>query len=87
MESDGIWDKTTVLITSDHPYRSAAAIDGKMDPRIPYFLKLACQKDTYGYARPFNAVLTHDLVLAILRDELAHPKEVADWLDRKALSR
>lgn len=84
MESAGIWDRTTVLITSDHPYRSAAAIDGKMDPRIPYFLKMASQKDTYVYDRPFNAVLTHDLVLSILRGELAGPEEVADWLDRKA---
>jgi Sulfatase len=84
MEADGIWDKTTVLITSDHPYRSASAIDGKTDPRIPYFLKMASQKDGFAYNRPFQTVLTHDLVLAILRGELARPEEVAAWLDRQA---
>ena len=82
MESAGMWDQTTVLITSDHPYREAEAIDGKSDPRIPYFLKMASQKDRYAYGQPFNAVLTHDLVLSVLRGEITGPKEVADWLDR-----
>ena len=82
MESAGMWDKTSVLITSDHPYRSAESIDGKTDPRIPYLLKMASQKDSYLYGRPFNAVLTHDLVLAILRGEIAGSNDVADWLDR-----
>jgi hypothetical protein len=81
MESAGTWDRTTVLITSDHPYREAEAIDGKSDPRIPYLLKLAFQKDRYAYGQRFNTVLTHDLVLSILRGEVSNPQGVADWLD------
>jgi hypothetical protein len=82
MEVAGTWDRTTVLITSDHPYREAEALVGKKDPRIPYFLKMAAQKDTQPYSQPFNTVLTHDLLLAILRGEATNAQEVAEWLDR-----
>lgn len=81
METSGMWDKTTVLITSDHPYREAEQIDGKSDPRIPYLLKMASGKEPYVYDKSFNAVLTQDLVLSILRGEVASPKDVGNWLD------
>jgi hypothetical protein len=81
MESAGTWDGTTILFTSDHPYRDAPQIDGKADPRIPYILKMAHQTEGYSYRQSFNAVLTHDLVLAILRGGVATAKDVAEWLD------
>jgi hypothetical protein len=61
MECAGTWDNTTVLITSDHPYREAEAIDGKSDPRIPYLMKIAHRTGGLPYHRQFNAVLTRDL--------------------------
>ncbi len=45
MEEAGVWDSTTVLFTSDHGYRDSEPLDGKSDPRVPYILKLASQKD------------------------------------------
>ena len=81
MEATGEWDRTTVLFTSDHHYREAAALDGKDDLRIPYLLKLAGQHDGAVYAKRFNAVLTHDLVLAILRGDLVSLADVTRWLD------
>jgi len=81
MESSGEWDRTTVLLTSDHHYREAEALDGKDDLRIPYLLKLASQKEGMVYAERFNAVLTHDLVLAILKREVITAADVARWLD------
>lgn len=86
MESAGTWDRTTVLITSDHPYREAAAIDGKSDPRIPYLLKMAFQKDGCVYRQSFNAILTQDLMLAILRGEVSDAKGIEAWLDRNRMS-
>jgi hypothetical protein len=81
MEASGMWDKTTLLITSDHPYREAEQIDDKSDPRIPYLLKMASGKEQYVYDKSFNAVLTQDLVLSILRGEVARPTDVGSWLD------
>jgi hypothetical protein len=82
MESAGTWDNTTVLFTSDHPYREAEELDGKPTDRIPFLLKMASQRDGAAYAPPFNAVLTGDLLLAVLRGEVSGAPAVAAWLDR-----
>jgi hypothetical protein len=84
MESAGTWDATTVLLTSDHPYREAASIDGRNDSRIPYFVKLPSQKGGQLYTRTFNTVLSNDLVLSILRGEVTDSAQLVDWLDRNS---
>jgi hypothetical protein len=81
MESSGAWDRTTVLFTSDHHYRESAALDGKDDTRIPFLLKMASEREGAGYSQSFNAVLTHDLVLAILKGDVATEADAARWLD------
>jgi hypothetical protein len=82
MENAGTWDSTTVLFTSDHPYRESMQLDGKSDPRIPYILKLAWQKEGVEYTPQFNTVLTADLLMAVLRGEIADAASAAAWLDR-----
>jgi hypothetical protein len=34
------------------------------------------------YDAPFNTVVTHDLLLALMRREVSTPVEVVSWLDR-----
>ena len=82
MEKAGTWDSTTVLFTSDHPYREAMQLDGKSDPRIPYVLKLASQKEGIEYDRQFNTVLTGDLLIDVLRGAITDPASATAWLDR-----
>ena len=82
MENAGTWDSTTVLFTSDHPYRESMQLDGKSDPRIPYILKLASQKEGVEYTPQFNTVLTADLLMAVLRGEIGDAAAAAAWLDR-----
>jgi hypothetical protein len=82
MEKAGVWDSTTVLFTSDHGYRDAEALDGKTDPRIPYILKLASQKEAVAYTQPFDTVLTADLLMGVLRGEITDPPSATAWLDR-----
>jgi hypothetical protein len=72
-----------VLITSDHPFREAELLDGKSDPRIPWILKFPRQQQGVVYSRQFNAVLTQDLLLAALRNELGDAAGAALWLDKK----
>ena len=95
MESKGIWESTVVLVSSDHWWRSSewkqqpgwtpedeAAGGGENDRRIPFILKLAGNAEGTAYTSPFNTVLTHDLLLAILNGEVSDTKGVALWLDR-----
>lgn len=95
METAGNWDTTAVLITSDHSYRirtsvtkrqtaseEETAVDGKIDRRVPFLLKLSGQKKAVTYDYPFNTVLTHDMILALLRSEISDPESLVAWLDR-----
>ena len=51
------------------------------DYRVPFLLKLPGQQHEAAYAPPFNTVLSHDLVLSLLRGENHTPEAVAGWLD------
>jgi arylsulfatase A-like enzyme len=96
MQRAGIWDSTVVLVTADHGFRSRfftttspkwppeenAALVGADGLQVPFILKLGGQRDAIRYEPPFNTVLTHDLLLALLRREVSSPASVVSWLDR-----
>ncbi|MFY9611122.1 MAG: sulfatase-like hydrolase/transferase, partial [Blastocatellia bacterium] len=95
MEDSGTWENTYVLLTSDHWWRSsiwrsigpwtsedAATFKSESDHRVPFILKLAGQKHPVTYDPVFNNVLSHDLILALLRSELSGPDSVVQWLDQ-----
>ncbi len=97
MEQRRLWNASIVLVTSDHPWRpeywkqqafwtqEEEALIAKMqtpDGRVPYLLKLPDQKHAVRYDRSFSAVLTHDLLLALLRGEITSVHGVVTWLDQ-----
>jgi hypothetical protein len=95
LESGGLWDKTTLVVSSDHWWRinvwrnegrwtaEEAAVSGnQIDNRIPFLLKLKNQREGMTYGKAFNTIVTHDFILALLRGELATPREVAVWFDQ-----
>lgn len=95
MERAGLWDQTTVIVSADHWWRSemwsrgpfwtredAAVAEGLMDHRIPFLLKLAGQQEQITYTPGFNTVVTHDLVLALMRGEVSSPGSITAWLDQ-----
>jgi membrane-anchored protein YejM (alkaline phosphatase superfamily) len=96
MESSGTWDTTVVLVTSDHWWRGSvwnkhktwtaedeATSRGEVDRRVPFILKMAGSGEKgVAFDAPFNTILTHDLVLSILRGEVLDTKGAADWLER-----
>lgn len=84
MEAAGIWDDTTVLLSSDHYMRMAVYVDGGFDVRIPFLLKLAHQKKNVEYTQPFNAVCSEGLIRAILQKQVQTPEDAVSWLDRNA---
>ncbi len=80
MEDAGIWNSTTVVVSSDHWFRDAKVFDGKLDRRVPFLVKTAGQTAPLAYGEPFNTVLTQDLLLEVLRKEVATPQDVHAWL-------
>lgn len=82
MSSEGLWDKTTVIISSDHWLRSQKKYFNITDKRIPFLIKMAGQKESYTYDQPINTVISQDLILSILKKEVNSPQEIIEWLDR-----
>ncbi|NLY75432.1 MAG: LTA synthase family protein [Firmicutes bacterium] len=83
MEAEGVWEETNIIISSDHPYGKAKKFDGKKDHRVPFMVKLAGQKKAISYQPEFNTVLTHDLVLDILRKKVTTHDELTQWLNSR----
>jgi hypothetical protein len=82
MEKAGTWDTTTVIFSSDHPYRHHDTLDGKSrSTTVPYLIKLAGQSQGFQYDKLFSAMLTGKLILACLSGELSRPGQVAAWLN------
>lgn len=96
MEVSGMWDKSIVIVSADHPLRAKmwslypqywtqeeAAITGNREHRrVPFILKMQGQNKHIAYESSFNNVLTHDLILSLLRGEVSTPDAVVHWLDQ-----
>lgn len=80
MERTGLWDKTWVIVSSDHWWRDSRALDGKIDHRVPFILKAPGQKTPLPFGDYLNTVQSHELVLAMLRNEVRTPTEAVGWL-------
>ena len=81
MEQAKVWDRTAVLLSSDHWYRSSRLLDGKLDHRVPFLLKLPGQTTATSFDQPFNTVLSQNLLLCILKKEISAPPDVLHWLE------
>jgi hypothetical protein len=81
MEQAGLWDKTWLLVSSDHWWRGARRYDGRIDHRVPFLLKPPGPASYVPYPAPFNTRLTSDLILDIFRGQLTNTDSVVEWLD------
>jgi hypothetical protein len=89
LEGAHLWDSTSVLVSADHSLRYHGDISspkflpsGSEVPLVPFLLKFPAQRTALYYEPAFNAVVTRDLVLAILSGEVSTASEAAQWLDR-----
>jgi hypothetical protein len=81
MERTGDWDKTWFIMSADHSWRRSKVYDGRRDLRIPFLVKVPGQAGPVTYSSRMNTVLTHDLILAILRGDLHDTTGLVSWLD------
>lgn len=83
MERVGTWNDTSVLVTADHSWRYPPGGPSAVDVRVPFILKLAGRRERLRYARPFNTVVTHDLLISLLARDLQTAGDVGRWLDAR----
>lgn len=84
MEDKGLWDTTTVIVSSDHKLRlgSPPHSDGK----VPYFIKLAGQTRGDTCTAALNARITRSLISFLLRKRITSPSDLQNWLLSQSLT-
>jgi hypothetical protein len=82
METSGQWDTSWVILSADHSWRKSKMYDGIRDYRVPFLVKSPGQTESISYSHQFNTVLTHDLVLSILRGEVTNQAGAEALLDQ-----
>jgi hypothetical protein len=90
MKDAGVWDDTAVLVSSDHWFRFRADeaglfVDGKnVDRHVPFLLKMPGRNRQVVFHKPFNTILSKDLLLSILEREVETPSDAVTWIERHA---
>lgn len=83
MEAAGTWDNTSILFSADHPYRERHLLDGKPTGHyVPFILKLARQEKPLDCSIHFSALLTREMLTAILKREISTPDDANAWIAR-----
>lgn len=81
METSGQWDKSWVIISADHSWRDSRLYDGVRDLRVPFLVKAPGAGQHLNFAPRMNTVLTHDLILAILQNQVTNQTSALHWLN------
>jgi hypothetical protein len=84
MDKSGLWDKTWIILSSDHSWRESHLYDNVRDLRVPFLVKTPGINQPLNYSTQFNTVLTHDLILSVLQGQITNQQNVVDWLDAHA---
>jgi hypothetical protein len=96
MQRNNLWDRTTLIVSGDHWLRSNLNSPDGLEPkeifepdntRVPFIVKPAGSGTPLRYTRPFNTVITRNLVTSIMTGEVSTTEEIAGWLDRMATQR
>jgi hypothetical protein len=99
LEAEGLWERTTLLITSDHGLRPGLwrggigwdslteSLIAEQDPddlSVPFILKVAGDAEAVKVDTPFSTLLSSDLALAVLTGEIKSNAQAAAWIRRRA---
>ncbi|PWT89113.1 MAG: hypothetical protein C5B54_09495 [Acidobacteria bacterium] len=80
MEQHGTWKSTTLIISSDHPWRDAANYEGKKYPYVPFLVKMPEQSGGIEISSDFHTIHTQELVLAVLQGKIHNATDAAEWI-------
>jgi hypothetical protein len=96
MEQCGLWDRTAVLVSADHGWRThlwrgdaewtaeEEAASHQDTSAVPFLLKLPGQTSGVVYGKRFNTIVTRQLIMGILSCQLKDPSALPGFIERHA---
>ncbi|MGE5372080.1 MAG: sulfatase-like hydrolase/transferase [Solirubrobacterales bacterium] len=81
MVSEGIWNQTVLIVSSDHAWRESRSYDGKADARVPFMVKLPGRNQGVTFEPAFDTTMTAPLIEAIFKGEVAGQAQLRQWVD------
>lgn len=84
LERAGLWERTWLIVSTDHNWRYSAAFDGQVDERVPFLVKPPGRTTGQTFGERINTRVSAALVLAILRREVEDATGLMAWLDQHA---
>jgi len=76
----GLWDRTTLIVTSDHWNRSSMSFDGRKDHRVPLMIKCPGGQKGSEYSLPINTIMLSDVIHATVHGALSNSKDLSSHL-------
>ena len=80
MEQEGQWDRSTVIVSSDHSLRPFIMSHPHFDKRVPFLIKAANQREGLNTTKTFSALETYDLILDVLQGTATTAQQIEDRL-------
>jgi hypothetical protein len=96
MEQAGLWDRTAVLVSADHGWRTylwrggaewtpdEETVSHQDTSGVPFLLKLAAQTTGVAYGKRFDTIVTRRLITGILSGRLTDAGALPDVIERAA---
>jgi arylsulfatase A-like enzyme len=97
LETAGLWDRTSLLITSDHGFRpdmwrsrygwtqNMETVSAKgASQLVPFILKLAGKQEHIVVDRSFSNIVSTDLAMAVVGGQISTASQAADWIEQRA---
>jgi hypothetical protein len=81
MEDLKVWNQAMLVLSSDHYWKDKDRYHFSQDRRVPFFIHFPQQLTSGVYDRPFNTLVTKDLILAALRGEISDMESARGWLN------
>lgn len=80
MQKSGEWDKTLMIVSADHSWRSAGDVGKKVYPRIPMLIHYPGETVPITIHGRTNTLWSRELILDYLAGRIGSPSAVASWV-------
>lgn len=81
MQQAGTWDKTTIILTADHPLRFKS-LGGNGEKRVPLLIRMPGQHNQIVLNHPIEATILKDVVLTLLQGRLKDPPDLQRYIEQ-----